>query len=338
MKIGNLALAVAMMGAIASAQQPLLHEKTWALTEVPAGPYTDHLAINLQDSQLFVTPQAEKAVDVLDLKTGKVLKSIKDFGNPHSVLYQPESKRLFVADGGKGALDVFEGPDYHLVKTISLLEDADGFSYDPRTKYLYVNNGGEGAGKPYELITIVDTASLNIAGEIRLDTDKLEATHISAERDVLYADLPDKNAVAVIDLKSRKVKALWPLGEARYPMAMAADDEHKLLFIGTRDTDVRGSIVVMDAATGKLRGRLPIGGWVDQLDWDKDRKRIYATCGTGQIFTYQSKPDGTYKALQPTDTAVMAKTSLFVPSLNRMFVAVPHLGDSDYRVMIFTAP
>ncbi len=338
MKIATIAAVALSLSLQMSAQQAWTPEKIWSLPDVPPGPYTDHLAIDLEGSRLFVTPQSEKAVDVLDLKTGKVLRTIRDFGNPHSVLYQAGTNRLFVADGGKGALDVFDGRDYHLLKSIVLLEDADGFAYDPRTKYLYVNNGGEGAGKQYEMISIIDTNTLKVVGEIPLDTDKLEATHINPSLNLIYANLPDKDAVGVIDMKTRKQRSLWSLGEAHYPIAMAADDDRGLLFVGTRDTDVRGSIVVMDAKTGDLKARLPIGGWVDQVDWDPDRKRIYATCGTGQVFTFQRMEDGTFKALLSTDTAVMAKTSLFVPSLKQLFVAVPHLGDSDYRVMIFSIP
>lgn len=317
------------------AQAPLDLIGTWSFPSIAAGPYTDHLAFDAGGGRIFITPQADKAVVAIDVQKGKVLHTIAGFGNPHSVLFEPRKQRLFVADGGKGTLNVYDGKTYSLIKQVPLLEDTDGFSYDDKTRTLYVNNGGEGAGKEYVVISLVDVDSLTVKGEIRIDTDKLEATHISADGATLYADLPAKDVVAEIDIAQRKVLRFLPIGEAHYPMAIAGDDQRGILFVATRDTDVRGSIVVMSATSGAVVDRLPIGGWVDQVDWDPAAQRIYATCGTGQIFTFQRQKDGRFAPLASVDTAVMAKTSLFVPSLDRIFVAVPHLGDYDYRVKVF---
>jgi hypothetical protein len=77
-------LALCLSGSTAAlAQQPLALVQTIAMPEVPAGPYSDHMALDVQGRRLFTTPQASKAVDVLDLKTGKVLHTIPGFGNSH---------------------------------------------------------------------------------------------------------------------------------------------------------------------------------------------------------------------------------------------------------------
>lgn len=319
----------------ALAQAPLIYKGAILMPEVPQGPYSDHLAIDLTGHRIFATPQAAKAVDVLDLETGKVLKSISGFGNPHSVFYAEDLQRLFVADGGDGSLKVFDSKDYHLVKRIPLLEDADGMTYDPRTKILYVNNGGEGAGKDYSLISVVDTISLDVKGEIRIDADKLEATLIDPDVPRMFANLPGKDQIAVIDLKSRKVVTTWSVAPGKSNMALAYDSVLHRLYVGCRDTEVRGQIVVLDATSGKRIVSLPIGGWTDQIEWDAARKRLYTSCGTGQVFTYELEAGGTYRELPTVDTAILAKTSLFVPSLDRYYVSAPHLASFNARVMIF---
>jgi DNA-binding beta-propeller fold protein YncE len=319
----------------ALAQAPLIYKGAILMPEVPQGPYSDHLAVDLAGHRLFATPQAAKAVDVLDLETGKVLKSISGFGNPHSVFYAADLHRLFVADGGDGSLKVFDSKDYHLIKRIALLQDADGIAYDKRTKYLYVNNGGEGAGKDYSLISVIDTGSLEVRGEIRLDADKLEATQIDPNTPRMFANLPGKNQIAVIDLNSRRVVTTWSVAPGKSNMSLAYDPALRRLYVGCRDTEVRGQIVVLDATNGKRITSLPIGGWTDQIEWDAARKRLYTSCGTGQVFTYQLEPGGKYRELPTVDTAILAKTSLFVPSLDRFYVSAPHLADFDARIMIF---
>jgi DNA-binding beta-propeller fold protein YncE len=322
-------------GTFALAAQPLALVQTIAMPEVPAGPYTDHMALDVRGQRLFATPQANKAVDVLDLKTGKVLHTIPGFANPHSILYRADRNRLFVTDGGTGSLRIFDATTYREIKSIKLELDADGIGYDEKTGYLYVSNGGDAAGKNYSFISIVDTVREEKIGDIRIEAPALEAMLIDHANNRLYINLPESSSIAVVDLQKKTVIANWPLTLGKKNMAFAFDPEHHLLYVGCRDTDVRGSIVIVNTQTGKELARLPIGGWVDSLFYDPETHRIYASSGIGEVFTYERQPDGTHKALEPVDTAVMAKTSLYSPDLHRLFVSVPHLGGTVAKVLVF---
>jgi len=319
----------------AHAQQPLTLVQSIVMPEVPAGPYADHMALDLKGLRLFTTPQANKAVDVLDLKTGKVLHTIPGFGNPHAVFYRADRNRLFVTDGGQGLLRIFDATTFQEVKPIKLELNADGIGYEEQTGYLYVSNGGEDAGKDYSLISIIDTVSEEKVGDIRVEASGLEAMTFDHARGRLYVNLPASNSIAVIDLKQKTVVATWPLTKGKKNMASALDTEHHRLFVGCRDTDVRGSIVVVDTDTGKELDRLPIGGWVDSIFYDAAKRRVYASAGVGEVFTYQPQPDGRYKQLEPVDTAVLAKTAFYSTELNRLFVAVPHLGGTLAKILVF---
>lgn len=318
----------------AVAQPPLRLAQTIEMPEVPPGPYADHMAIDLREQRLFVTPQANKAVDVLDLKTSKVLHTITGFGNPHAVLYREDTNRLFVTDGGVGELKVFDATTYQYLHAIKLALNADGIGYDQRTGYLYVSNGGDQAGKEYSLISIVDTAREEKIGDIRIDSPVLEGVVVDSPNKRIYICLPETSSIAVIDLEKRAVIATWPLTLGKKNMALALDSTSHRLYVACRDTDVRGSIVIVDTETGKQLDRLPIGGWVDSIFFDSGKRRIYASCGVGEVYSYQREQDH-YIALDPTDTAVMAKTSLFSPKLNRLYVAVPHLGGTTAKVLAF---
>jgi len=329
-------LALSLLGACTSlAQQPLTLVQTIVMPEVPAGPYADHMAIDLKGERLFTTPQANKAVDVLDLKSGKVLHTISGFGNPHAILYREDRNRLFVTDGGIGALRIFDATTYRELKSIKLELDADGIGYDASTGYLYVSNGGDAAGKEYSLISIIDTSREEKVGDIRVQAPGLEAMVLDPSNGRLYINLPESSSIAVIDLQKRAVVANWPLTKGKDNMAFALDAAEHLLYVGCRDTDVRGSIIVVDSQTGKEIDRLPIGGWVDSMFYEPKTNRIYASSGVGEVFTYEHETDGSYKALEPVDTAVMAKTSLYSPELSRLFVAVPHLGGTPSKVLVF---
>ena len=129
---------------------------------------------------------------------------------------------------------------------------------------------------------------------------------------------------------------MWPLTERQEKYGIRSRcTTPSALYIGCHDTDVRGSLVVVDTETGRELNRLPIGGWVDSVFYDPAKSRIYASTGVGEVFTYKRLPDGSYKALEPVDTAVMAKTAFYSPELDRLFVAVPHLGGTTAKVLEF---
>jgi DNA-binding beta-propeller fold protein YncE len=328
-------LAFALLGAYpAQAGPPFILAQTIEMPEVPAGPYADHMALDLQGRRLFTTPQANKAVDVLDLATGRVLRTIPGFGNPHAILFRGDRNRLFVTDGD-GALDILDATSFSRIKSIELQRDADGIGYDAKTGYLYVSNGGAAAGNDYSLISIIDTAREAKIGDIRVGSPGLEAMVIDNASGRLYVNLPEQNAIAVINLETRTVIATWTLTMGNRNEAFALDEAHHWLYVGCNDSDVRGSIVVIDTRTGKEQRRLPIGSWVDSMFYDAPRRRVYASTGVGEVFTYERQSDGGYRALEPVDTAVMARTALFSAELDLLFVTVPHLGWTTAKVLVF---
>ena len=316
------------------ASQPFRLVQTIEMPEVPSGPYTDHMALDLQERRLFTTPQANHSVDVLDLNSGIELRTIRGFDNPHAILYRGDRGRLFVTDG-KGSLEVLDARSFRRIKSIKLARGADGIAYDARDGLLYVANGGDEAGLAYSLVSLIDTQQPKKIADIRIDADALEAMVVDVGADSLYVNLPGKNSIAVVDLRSRRVRVVWHLSLARRNEAFALDGEHHLLYVGCNEGDVRGSIVSLDTRSGAELQKLPIGSWVDSLSYDVRRRRVYASTGVGEVFTYEWMPDGSYRALAPVDTAVMARTSIYSAELDRLFVMVPHLGWTLSKVLVF---
>jgi DNA-binding beta-propeller fold protein YncE len=322
------------LGGSARDERAFTFDKTMVIPGVPWGPYSDHLAVDVRGDRLFATPQAAHEVAVLDIKTSSVTTVIKDIGNPHGVFYSEAFNRLFVTDGAAGNVKVFDGTKLTLETTIPA-PGADGLAYDPSTKLLYAVYGGDDAGMKHASLAIIDTATSRKVGDIAVDALSLDGSVIDPARHRLYVEMSDRNAVAVVDLIARRVIANWSIGQSRHNMATALDLQHHLLYVGCRDGDMRGSIAVLELSTGRVVKRLPIGGWVDSMDYDARRHRIYLSSGTGYLEAYQVLPGGAFRKLEPAETAVMAKTSLYSPQLDRDFVSVPHLGDTPAKILVF---
>ena len=329
-----LCASLGLVGHAAPAEQPLALVQTISMPEVPSGPYADHMAIDVKGKRLFTTPQALKAISVVDLEQGKVLRTIAGFPNPHAILYLDLRNRLFVTDGS-GAVVVLDARSYRRIRSIPLEPNADAIAYNTRTGSLYVSNGGDEAGKDYSLVSVIDTTSETKVGDIRIPAPALEAMVVNEAEERLYVNMPENNTIGIVDLRRRALIDTWTLQLAKRNEAFALDAEHHLLYVGCNEGDVRGALVVVDTETGRELQKLPLGSWVDSMYYDARRSRIYASTGIGAVFTFERGSDGQVRALQPVDTAVMARTSLYSPELDRLFLMVPHLGWTTAKVLVF---
>src|SRR5262245_12776738 len=98
----------------------------------------DHLALDAKRDRLCVANMATRSLDVIDLKHGKLIKSIPDQKGIQGVTYAPELNRIFVGLGVDGYCNAFAGESFKLLKSLPFPTDADNVRYDPRTGMVYV--------------------------------------------------------------------------------------------------------------------------------------------------------------------------------------------------------
>src|SRR3984893_14054346 len=290
----------------------------------------DHFEIDLKNQRLFATPEEYKGVLVFDLKTGKLVHTIRGIDKSHAVLYREDLNRLYVTDGEAGDLKVFDSTAYRLLSSVKLLEDADSIGYDPATKYLYIDNGGGDVHPTYSMVSVVDTTAGKKLTDIKIDGDTLEAMALEKGSSRIYLNNKAKSQVDVIDREKRELIASWPVTLGQVNVAMALDEANHRLFIACRG----GQIVVMDTQTGKEIVVLPITKGVDDLTYDPGSRRIYAACDGDADVYEQSDPDN-YKLLAKVPTGPVGRTALLVPDLKRYFVAVPQHGTTSAEVLVF---
>lgn len=319
---------------------PLVIEKSLIIPGVPTGPYADSPTLDIANSRVFATPQAAKAVAVLDMVDGRLLHSIAGIGNPHSGVYLSQSKRFVIVDGATSEVKFFDGTTYELIKAVKLVPGADMASFNPRTGMFYVNVAGGGAGGENSIVAVIDTDKMEKVAEIAVPGSDVEGSTIDAERQMLYVNLSAASAVAVIDLKTNRLVTTWKLPAGDHsPYAAAVDTARGRIYVACRDdyrgTAVRGSIIALEAGTGRAIATLPVSGWVDGISVDAKRKRIYVSSGFGRIESFAIGAGDKFSRLPAVETALLAKTSLWSPELDRLFVSVPKLGSTEARVMVF---
>lgn len=233
----------------------------------------DHFAVDLRGRRLFLAGEDHKTVEVLSLTTGKSVRSLTGFGTPHSILYLPEKDELHVTDGGDGTIKILRASDYQAVGTIKLVEGADSIGYDRESSQLFVVTGGKGVPLDHSLLAEVDLAARKSAGEIRFESNHVEAIALeeAGPRLFVIVNVTDKNEVAVVDRQAMRVIARWTVGVAHENSPMALDEPGKRLFVVCRNPAM---LVVMNTDTGAVVTSLPAAARADDVVYDRENHRI----------------------------------------------------------------
>jgi DNA-binding beta-propeller fold protein YncE len=292
----------------------------------------DHFGVDLKGNRLFLTAEEHQSVEVFDLQTGKRIHSITGFEEPQAMIYLPDSDRLIVTDGNEkaGMVRLVNGKDYKILETIKLLPNVDAAVFNPVNKYFYVEVGGGASQAKTHLLSIIDTKTFKHVGDITLPGNRSEAMAIDRAGKKMYVNLTGAEKVGVVDLDARKMVAEWAVPDAHVQNSMALDESNHRLFIATRQP---AKFFVYNTDTGKVVTVLPCAETNDDMWFDAPRKRIYVTgSDTASIFEQQDADH--YRHVAEVPTGFRARTSVFVPSLNRLYVAVSAKGKPDAKMSI----
>jgi DNA-binding beta-propeller fold protein YncE len=312
---------------------PLKLAQTIPLPGLKDGDF-DHFALDSAGQRLFLAAEENSTIVVIDLRTNKLIGKITGAKAPHSLGYNSELKKLFVVDdGGPNQVEIFDGTSFKLLGTIPMEAHADVSMYDPASKLFYVGNGGRQAKEEYTLISVVDTTTDKKVGEIKIDGDRIESIRMEEKGPRMFVNVYYKGVVAVVDRTKRSVVASWSYAqEGKNFGSMAFDEPDHRLFVHARDP---GKVLVIDSDSGKLITSLLCQGDYDDAIYDTATRRLYLI-GTPFLKVWQKSEEGDrYDILGQVPTAFHSITGFLVPSLNRLFVAVNHHGNTDAVVQAY---
>ena len=295
--------------------------KTIVLEHVKGG--FDLMAADVKGKRLFVAAQDNHTLEVIDLNTMKSLKSIPGFEEPKWVVYRPESNRLYVATALDGKVTVLDSRTYQIIKKFTFKEKCNNLRFDPAKNLLYV-----GVGKTFGSIGIIDVSKDEIVGEITLSNFPKQFELVGNN---MYVNVPETNTIEVADLTSRKVIASWPVKEAKDNVPMGIDRIHQRLFIGCEP----GKLIVYDLKTGKAISSLNISKEADGIYYDQKRSQIYISCAEGFIDVINQIAADDYRLISKIKTKGGAGTSLFIPDLDVLILAVPQMDHEAAEIRVY---
>jgi DNA-binding beta-propeller fold protein YncE len=306
----------------ASGQTPLALVGTIVLPGVEGR--IDHLAVDTAAQRLYVAALGNNTVEVLDLKNSSHVRSVPGFREPQGIAFLPDAKLVAVANGQGEGVQFIDASDYHPIKAVRLGDDADNVRYDLAAKRLFVGFGG-GA------LAAVSPADGKVLGEAKL-AGHPESFQLERSGSRIFVNVPTADQIAVVDRNTMKVVATWPVVTAKSNFPMALDEANHRIFVGCRRP---AKVLVYDTTSGKEAGSFDIVGDTDDLFYDAVRKRLYVSGGEGFIDVFQEGDGNRFTRVGRVATAAGARTSLLVPELNRLYLAVPHRGPQKAEIRIY---
>jgi DNA-binding beta-propeller fold protein YncE len=278
----------------------------------------DHVALDAKRDRLLVANKPNNTLDVVDLKTGKLMKQVPNQTGIQGIAVAPDLNRVFVGLGTNGLCNVFDAETYRPVKTIKFADDADNVLYNPRTQLTYVAHAEASLG-------VINAKTNALKADIKLPGGA-ESFQVEAQRPRLYLNTPEPSQVVVIDTDKNEIVTSYPVKLAEGPHPMALDEANHRVYVGCRKG---AKVVVLDTESGKELGSAEIADGVDDMFLDTGRKRIYASCGDGFIAIVKVVDADHLETIEKMPTAKGAKTCLFVPETGRLYLAVPRQEGKD---------
>jgi DNA-binding beta-propeller fold protein YncE len=266
----------------------------------------DYIAVH--GDNLYVTHGGQ--VNILNKETGDSVGVIPNTTGVHGIAFDEAAHRGFTSNGRLNNVTVFDLKNNMSLATIPTGENPDAIIYEPFTKKIITCNGRGNN------LSFIDPKAFRLKDSIALGGKPETAVPDGAG--MLYVNIEDKNEIAVVDLKSKKVLYHWSLQGGEGPTGLVYDKATKRLYAGCEK-----QLVVMNADNGDVITIIPIGDGCDGVAFNSREKIIYTSNGAdGTMTIIKVEPNDKYTVLENLSTKRGARTitldetdgTLFLPT------------------------
>ncbi len=223
-------------------------------------------------------------------------------------------QRLFVAELGNDSVGIVDLANRKVIGRIPGLKEPQGVGYEPSTDMLYVANAGDGS------VRIFEGNDYKSAGRVELGSDADNIRLDAAAKRVVVGY--GNGALAILDPAARSKVGDIPL--KAHPEAFQIDPDTSQIFVNVPDAH---GIAVVDRGSQKQIGKWPTPdrGANFPMALDPGRREVLV------IFRAPAE----LGVFSMTACISGARTSLFVPELDRLLVAARATVREPAAIWIF---
>src|SRR6195952_4676467 len=315
--IQQLIATVAVLSLLSVASPLVGHSQTFKVEkfDIKGEGGTDYVAVEADTGRVFVSRATHMMV--VEGATGKVLGDIPNTPGVHGAGIATKAGHGFTTNGGDQTVTMFDLKTLAALRQIKVGPGLDGIMYDePDDKIILTNHS-----RPIGTLTAIDPKSGDILATVELEDTAPEGAAADGKGHI-FVNNEGTNTIQVIDVKTWKATASWPLAPCEGPTGIAYDRASNRIFSGCSKTSV-----VVDASTGKIVATIANGTRVDALGWDPPKRLIFIpNGGEGNVtVVHQDSPD-TYTVVATVPTFAGAKTIAVDPTTHNAYLFQPERG------------
>src|SRR5207342_1923494 len=276
---------------------------------------TDYVAVEAATGRVFVSRATHMIV--VEGATGKVLGDIPNTPGVHGAGIATRAGHGFTTNGGDETVTMFDLKTLAVLKQIKVGPGLDGIMYDePDDKVILTNHS-----RPIGTLTALDPRTGDIVATVELEDTAPEGAAADGKGHI-FVNNEGTNTIQVIDVKTWKATASWPLAPCEGPTGIAYDKATNRIFSGCNRTSV-----VLDAKTWKVVATIGNGTRVDALGWDPSQKLIYIPNGAeGNVTVVHQDSADKYTVVATVNTFAGAKTIAVDPKTHNVYLFQPERG------------
>jgi YVTN family beta-propeller protein len=269
----------------------------------------DYLTADAASKRLYVS--RSNRVIVVDTDSEKVIGELTGTAGVHGIAVAPELARGFTSNGGDDTVTVFDLNTLKETSRVKVGGRPDAIMFEPTSNRIFTYNHGS------KDATAVDAATATVAGTVALEG--VPEAAVADGKGHVFVNLMDKNEVAEFDARNLRVLNRWSLAPGQRPTGLAMDRERRRLFstCGASQT-----MVVLDADSGTVLARVPIGPGCDGCAFDQARGQAYSSNGgDGTLTVVREESPGKYAVAATIPTQASARTIALDPQTHRIYLA-----------------
>ena len=277
---------------------------------------TDYVAVEAATGRVFVSRSTHMMV--VDGATGNVLGDIPNTPGVHGAGIATKAGHGFTTNGGDSTVTMFDLKTLEVIKQIKVdTGGLDGIMYDEPDDLIVLTNHS----RPIGTVVALDPKSGDIVGKAELEDTAPEGAAADGKGRI-FVNNEGKSTIQVIDVKTWKATASWPLAPCEGPTGIAYDKTTNRIFSGCS-----GTSVVVDATSGKVVASIKNGSRVDALGWDATRKLIYVpNGGEGNVTVVHQDSADKYTVVDTVTTVPGAKTICVDSKTHNVYLFQPERG------------
>lgn len=257
-------------------------------------------------------------VNILDENTGDSIGFIPNTPGVHGIAFDNDLNKGYTSNGRSNNVTVFDLTTNKILNQIATGENPDAIYYEPYSKKIITNNGRS------KNLSVIDPVTNKVISTIDVGGKPEEGASDGAGK--LYVNIEDKNEIVVINTKTFTVKNHWSLLPGEAPTGLALDKKTNRLFSACSDSK---HLIIMDAKTGKIIDKLPIGDGCDGVAFDEKNNLIFTSNGDGTMTVVKERSANEFKIIETVTTKIRARTITIDQKNNTLFLPTAGFEPAD---------